>query len=867
MKKIYNIALIALTLLLIVGCEQHFWADDEVIEQTSTISIKPSGGTPAYEYTIYPELRTIMEWSTSSSINSYNPIYSYIDNSTEVDGVSYYNIEFVESRYDNKGNETQYFYEIVQSPAARSSATSASDSSVGMVVTNLTTDTEIVNITGVQITQSMAAVTAVDLAEQSGEGATSEEVTLDERRVTLSVGEPLTLVAMIGDKVATSSDVTWSSDHEEYVTVSAEGVITALAVGKSNITVTTIDGGNKALCTITVVVKMESITITPETKELAFGEGVDPAFTTFTVAKTAFAPENATTPATEWKSSDESIATVSADGLVTAVTAGKVDIYAASTDGSGVESNHCVVTIKAAQSVESITISGAPENSTMERGGTLTLLAAVLPENATNQAVVWSSSNDDVISVTQEGVITALNAGTATITATAKDGSEKSGLTEVITVVIPITNIAISGNSTELEVGEEETLTCTLTPAETTDTDVEWKSSNTDVATIDQDGKVTAIKVGETTISVTSKNDSNQTASYILKVIAKTIKVSSVTLSEDQVIQYSNGATATITATVKEDNADNKSLDWESSDNTIATVDDNGTVTALKAGEVTIAATAADGSGKSDECKILFCSAEIPATLSAPINECTTPISNTTQITITSVFGSQTPTNVSWVSSKTDVATVDANGLVTSLTSGSTTITYKATLGAISIEESCEVTVLVKSFPDAKFRELLGGLCNVESDSDGISLTAVNQTALNTITILANPNTAGVTDATGIAYLTKLTSFTAASNFKPTTLDLSKNVELTTKVELNGMANSSVLKSIVLGNLTKLKLLTLKNHKKLTSIDISGCSALTTVNVTGCSGLTTIKCTSDQQNGITFTGFTAKNFEVVTTED
>lgn len=836
----------ALALLMIVGCEQHFWADDEVIEQTSTISINPKDGDPVYEYTIYTDMRALMTWGTTSSISSYNRIYSYTDNSTRENGVvTKYDIEFVESRYDANGVETQYTYEISQK-VAKSAATIAPDS-VQMVVTNITDNLVVASISSAQFSLTSRAVSESDLASGSvTDFNPTAEVTLEQRRFTMDKGTTQTLVASVGGSEVSGNTLSWSSDNTDFVTVDANGEVTAVAEGSANITASSKSGDYKALCTISVVEMVESITITPESyDELIYGKVVDADLATFSVELDKLLPEDATIKAIEWKSSDETIATVSADGLVTAVNAGEVEIYAASTDGSGVESNRCKVTIKAANEVTNIVISGAPTEDIMEKGDTAELSATVTPDDATNSDITWSSSAPEIISVTAEGEIEALKDGKATITATAKDGSGISDSTAEITVVIPIKTITLSNYSTELEIEESETITATLDPINTTDAAVTWSSSVPSVASI-VDGLVTALTAGETTISITSDVDSDITASYTLTVVPKTTKVSSVELCADKIIDISKSTTAIITATVSDD-ADNRTLKWESSDETIATVSDNGEVAALKAGEVTITATSTDGSNISDTCTIKFCSAEIPETLNASISEWDTSIINTTQITLTSEFCSLTPTNVSWASETESVATVSDTGVITPKSLGTTTITYKATVGGIEIEDTCEVSVLVKSFPDATFVTLLQKKQSTltSEKGGGILLTDANQTALNKITSLVNDDTKGVADATGIAYLTILNSFTAQSNFRPETLDLSKNTALKS-ISFTGNMGTSVLTSITLGKLTSLTSLALTAHSNLTTVDISGCSSLETVNLNN-SGVTEIICTKAQK--------------------
>ena len=196
-----------------------------------------------------------------------------------------------------------------------------------------------------------------------------------------------------------------------------------------------------------------------------------------------------------------------------------------------------------------------------------------------------------------------------------------------------------------------------------------WKSSDAAVATVDANGKVTAVKAGEATITVTTE-DGGKTATC--KVTVQPKLVSEITLAA---LAIYVGESKAITATVKPDDATNKELTWKSSDTAVATVDATGKVTGKKTGSATITATAQDGSGVSGSCTVTVLSpvkkvTVTPATLTLGQNK-----SYTLTATV-EVFGSGTDTGVTWTSSDETVATVDATGKVTATDKvGTVTIT------------------------------------------------------------------------------------------------------------------------------------------------------------------------------------------------
>ena len=153
----------------------------------------------------------------------------------------------------------------------------------------------------------------------------------------------------------------------------------------------------------------------------------------------------------------------------------------------------------------------------LTEGESLTLTATVLPENATNKNVTWTSSNTDVASVTN-GTVTALKPGTSTITVTTEDGQKTAScVVTVVARVYPVASVALDKTSAELTEGESLTLTATIFPENATNKNVLWKSSNADVASV-TNGIVTAHKPGSSTITVTTE-DGSKSASCVMTVV------------------------------------------------------------------------------------------------------------------------------------------------------------------------------------------------------------------------------------------------------------------------------------------------------------------------------------------------------------
>ncbi len=238
--------------------------------------------------------------------------------------------------------------------------------------------------------------------------ATSIE--LSETNLSLVEEETVTLTATVLPSYAL---VTWSSSDESVATVDASGKVTAVSEGTATITASSVAGEESATCEVTVTAPEVPVTgVTLDTNEVSVDENK-----TVTL-KATISPDNSTIRTVTWTSSDEGVATVDENGVVTGVSEGSATITAS----AGGKSASCVVTVNAAViPVTSITLNR--DTATVAEDGTVTLTATVSPGNATNPTVTWTSSDESVATVDANGVVTGVSEGTATITASAGDKS------------------------------------------------------------------------------------------------------------------------------------------------------------------------------------------------------------------------------------------------------------------------------------------------------------------------------------------------------------------------------------------------------------------------------------------------------------
>lgn len=253
------------------------------------------------------------------------------------------------------------------------------------------------------------------------------------------------------------------------------------------------------------------------------------------------------------------------------------------------------VTIGEVTTIEPTAIKLDQDKVTLGVGETATLKATIEPEEATNKNVTWSSSDDTTVTV-EDGVVTGKKVGTATITAETSNGLKATA--EVIVKEIAVTKVTLSETTATMTIGGELELTATIEPKNATDQRLTWSSSDTGVATVDSNGKVTAKAAGTATITATAA--SGITAACEITVSDEVIEVTAVSLDRTKAT-IKVGKSLQLTATIEPSGATDQKLEWTSSDSDIAIVTD-GRVTGVAPGEVTI--TVKTTNGKTATCTI-----------------------------------------------------------------------------------------------------------------------------------------------------------------------------------------------------------------------------------------------------------------------
>jgi len=497
---------------------------------------------------------------------------------------------------------------------------------------------------------------------------------------------------------------TWSSTNNTVATVNSTGVVTPVSAGTTNITYTVTDGSS-TLCQATSPVLTVTVNALPAANPITGGNALCMG------GSLTLSPNATGTPVLTytWNSENTFVATIDNSGVITPVSAGFAKIRYTVTDGT---TTACSA-ISAAYRVDvySLPVAGAITGSNAVCAGGTTSLTS----NATGTGTLtyaWNSSNPSVATVDNLGVVTTLAAGTTDITYTVTDGTSAAcqATSPAFTVTVnalPVAGAITGGNAVCM--GSSLILTSNATGSPTLT--YTWNSTNTSVATVSNSGVVTPVSPGTTDITYTVTDGSStscQAISPILTVTVNALPVAGVITGSSAVCQGS-----TVTLSPNATGAPVLTYSWSSSNTAAATVDNAGVVTGVAAGISDIRYTVTDGS-------ISSCQATSPVfsvTVNAkPVAGSITGAGSACPGESVSLVANATGTPVltyTWSSSNTSAATINNSGVVTTLTNGTTNITYTVTDGSSTTcsDTSSSFLFTVNDLPDANL--VVGGTSTV----------------------------------------------------------------------------------------------------------------------------------------------------------
>lgn len=545
------------------------------------------------------------------------------------------------------------------------------------------------------------------------------------------------LSATAAPENATNKAVTWSSSDSAVATVNSPGLATAVAPGSATITATANDGSAVyGTYELTVVRLVTGITVASANNATS----VDVSGTLLLSA--TIAPNDATTQTVSWSSSNTSVATIDAYGLVSGVAGGEVTITATATDGSNKSANFYLSVVKPATGLAPFTIDISGDATTyypttdasgvytfsVEQGKYFFLNTSVLPVDATNQDVTIAKKKDfqsfnamayiTRISNPANGRVQfyALNltdndvVEPDVVTVQAYPQSDETlkqyirfTVTEAQaqTVAASGVTVAAAANKNYVVAGSTLQLSATVAPSDATDKSVSWSSSDETKATVDSSGIVSGVAAGQVSITATTTSGGH-TASITLNIVTTYVQITDVAVQAARAGPYRVGETLQMSYTyLPLDSTDNRTT-WSTSNAGVATVDASGLVSFVGVGTVAITATAIDNTssaaGSYSGFYVYGATDVILTGLAVSPSSATVAVGATETLTAVATPANTTNQSVTWSSSNTAIATVDAYGVVSAVAAGSATITATSVTDG-TITATAAITVPTPTIP------------------------------------------------------------------------------------------------------------------------------------------------------------------------
>jgi uncharacterized protein YjdB len=537
----------------------------------------------------------------------------------------------------------------------------------------------------------------------------------------------------------------WSSSNTGIATVSDDGVVTGKARGSAIITARI--SSKAATATVNVLDEpVSSVAVGLEASTLEIGQTTQASVTLKDSSGTTL-----TGRTVAWQSSNPAISTVNSSGTVTAVARGSATISAIADGKVG----GAPLTV-AAKTVASVAVAPNPASATVGQSAQLT---ATIKDAAgvamTGRTITWASNNVAVATVSASGLVTAVSAGSATISATA-DGV--TGQASFATAAVTAASVAITPNAPSVQAGQYTQLTATAydaSGAALASRVPTWSSSNPAIATISSTGRLTGVATGTANITATVDGKSATVGVVVTAPPPAAIASIAVVLHNPTVTP---GQTTWAQAEARDASGKvltGKSVAWSSAMPTLATVSQDGTVTTISAGSVSIVATAEGVTGSST----LIIGSATPASvatvsLSATSTSMFVGQSQAVTVTLRDAAGNTlSGRTIGWSSSNLGAITVSPSGQVTAAGVGTATVTAtsEGKSGSISFTVSTAPVTTVATVTVSGGNSINVGqtaqLSATAKDPSGVILSGRTVTWTSSAPGIASVTSAGVVSA------------------------------------------------------------------------------------------------------------------------
>ena len=595
----------------------------------------------------------------------------------------------------------------------------------------------------------------------------AESISFDEKTVTVFENEQALLTVRLSEGLE-GGTVKFTSGSPKIVSVDDSGVVTGLNKGTAQITasVKTAKQTYRATIKVNVLRAVTGIALKEDSLNVLSAEDGVP----FDLAQSLLGDQLPEEMYAESQFLERILLviqgrTLTLKATAEPTTASDMSFALASTDEdilavkglqvSAKEPGACVLTVRSVSNPETETRYGVlvvtpisqltvdTVQTTIGVGGVSQLDVSVAPSDATFKAVRWTSETPKIASVDDNGLVTGLAKGKAILRATSLDGSRKSDTVTISVQLLP-TGVAIGGDSAiMLAAGKSTTLKASVQPSNATDTKVTWSSSDTSVARVAQDGRVTAVRLGECEIIAASKADPQITASVHLTVIQEITALSFAQRSMDLAV----GGAAFAQVDISPANASNPAVAYSSDNPKIAVVDQNGLIQAVAKGSTVIRVKATDGSGKSASMSVSV--VQMPESVTLDQSSVTVNTGRSVTLKATVLPKNANNRQVTWESSDPAIAKVSSDGKVTGVKAGVCRIYCRAKADN-SVEAYADVAVhqLVTSItPDVKTISL-----NVRENAQIRWTVGPTDVTDPTVTLSSNKTSVATVDQNGVIY-------------------------------------------------------------------------------------------------------------------
>jgi len=590
----------------------------------------------------------------------------------------------------------------------------------GRTVTWSSDNGNVATVSGTGLVTAGSAGTATITATSEGKTGTASvtvsstpvaSVTVSPATASLTVGQTAQLTATTKDangNILSGRPVTWSTSNSSVATVSSSGLVTAAGAGSATITATSEGKTGTA-----------AVTVTAPTGTFAIGDSVQATIATWVrnISQPPADPATGTPPSVIGTQPAGGRGVVDSGPVLNTTPGGDGAIryhVLFQTAPSGWVVQDYLAKIVPTVPVASVTVT--PATASLNVGQTVQLTATPKDANGnplTGRVVTWQSSDNTIASVNSSGLVTGVGAGgPVTITATSEG---QSGTATVNVTLAPVASVTVTPSSANVAITGTVQLTATPKDANgnpLTGRAISWSSSDNTIATVSSSGLVTGVAAGTVTITATSEGKSGTASVTVAGAPVATVTVTPASASVQA------GQTVQLTATLKDANGNiltGRVITWSSSNNTAASVNSNGLVTANAAGSATITATS---EGKTGTSAITVTPVPVASVTVTPATA-SVAMGGTVQLTATPKDANGNPLTgrtITWQSSNSAIASVNGSGLVTGVATGG-----PVTITATSEGQSGTAAVTVSAASGAQFDHVF---IVVEENNDYASVTS-----------------------------------------------------------------------------------------------------------------------------------------------